>query len=122
MARRSARGTRRRNGTAKRAASTRRVPTRTPAGDALSALAVQVLRLAGVLLDVGDALAKPMGQTAARWRVLAALEHGTSTVAALARALGQARQSVQRVADLLASEGFAEYVDNPDDRRALLLR
>ena len=94
---------------------------RSPAGDALSVLAVQVLRLSGILIDAGDRLAGPMGQTSARWRVLAAVEQEPATVATIARALGQARQSVQRVADLLAESGLAVYRDNPDDRRAMLL-
>ena len=95
--------------------------TRTPAGDALSVLAVQVLRLAGLLIEAGDTLAKPAGQTSARWRVLAAVEHDQMTVATIARALGQARQSVQRVADRLVADGLAVFGDNPDDRRAMLL-
>ena len=94
---------------------------RSPAGDALSVLAVQVLRLSGILIDAGDQLAGPTGQTSARWRVLAAIEEEPATVATVARALGQARQSVQRVADLLAESGHAGYRDNPDDRRAMLL-
>ena len=94
---------------------------RSPAGDALSVLAVQVLRLSGILIDAGDRLAGPMRQTSARWRVLAAVEQEPATVATIARALGQARQSVQRVADLLAESGLAVYRDNPDDRRAMLL-
>jgi DNA-binding MarR family transcriptional regulator len=95
---------------------------RTAAGDAVSLLAVQVLKLAGMLIDAGDALAAPSGQTSARWRVLAAIEEEPATVAAIARARGQARQSVQRVADLLAAEGLTTYDDNPDHRRAMLLR
>jgi DNA-binding MarR family transcriptional regulator len=95
---------------------------RTAAGDAVSLLAVQVLKLAGMLIDAGDALAAPSGQTSARWRVLAAIEEEPATVAAIARALGQARQSVQRVADLLAADGLTTYDDNPDHRRAMLLR
>jgi len=95
---------------------------RTPAGDSVSLLAVQVLKLAGMLIDAGDALAAPSGQTSARWRVLAAIEEESATVATIARALGQARQSVQRVADLLAADGLTAYDDNPDDRRAMLLR
>ena len=94
---------------------------RSPAGDALSVLAVQVLRLSGILVDAGDRIAGPMGQSSARWRVLAAVEEEPATVAPIARALGQARQSVQRVADLLAESGHAVYRDNPDDRRAMLL-
>jgi DNA-binding MarR family transcriptional regulator len=95
---------------------------RTAAGDAVSLLAVQVLKLAGMLIDAGDALAAPSGQTSARWRVLAAIEEEPATVAAIARALGQARQSVQRVADLLAADGLTAYDDNPGHRRAMLLR
>lgn len=101
--------------------ATRAPVRRTPDGDALSELAVQVLRLAGVLIEAGDAIAKPTGQTSARWRVLAALENGSATVATIARALGQARQSVQRVADLLAADGLAEYEEDPGDRRAMRL-
>lgn len=110
----------------KRTATTRprawRATTRTRAGDAVSVVAVQVLQLAGLLLEAGDALAAPAGQTSARWRVLATVEDAPATVATIARALGQARQSVQRVADLLAAEGLAVFDENPDDRRAMLLR
>ncbi|HVE87546.1 MAG TPA: MarR family transcriptional regulator [Myxococcales bacterium] len=98
-----------------------RPPRRSPAGDAFSALAFQVLRLGGLLAAAGDALARPAGQTSARWQVLAAVEDEPRTVAQIARALGLARQSVQRVADLLESEGLATYGDNPDHLRARLL-
>jgi DNA-binding MarR family transcriptional regulator len=95
---------------------------RSPAGDALSVVIVQVMRLSGLLTAAGDALAEPAGQTSARWQVLAGAEHAPSTVAQIARRLGLARQSVQRVADLLEREGLAAYDDNPDDQRAQLLR
>ncbi|HVE81997.1 MAG TPA: MarR family transcriptional regulator [Myxococcales bacterium] len=97
------------------------VNTRSPAGDAFSALVVQVLRLGGLLTAAGDALSKPAGQSSARWQVLAAADHAPMTVAQIARALGFARQSVQRVADLLEAEGLAEYRDNPEHLRAKLL-
>jgi DNA-binding MarR family transcriptional regulator len=95
---------------------------RTPAGDAFSRLAIQLIRLGGLLGAAGDALARPAGQTSARWQVLAAAEHGPATVAGIARALGLARQSVQRVADLLAQEGLVAYDDNPEHLRAKLIR
>ena len=95
---------------------------RTPAGDAVSLLSIMVLRLAGHLTAAGDALAKPAGQTSARWQVLATVEEAPLTVATVARLLGLTRQSVQRVADLLEADGLATYVDNPDDRRAMLLQ
>ncbi|MDB4881821.1 MAG: MarR family transcriptional regulator [Gemmatimonadetes bacterium] len=105
----------------KRSASSAR-GERTPAGDAMSVVAVLVLRLAGHLTATGDALAKPAGQSSARWQVLAAVEDEAATVAAIARVLGLARQSVQRVADLLVNEGMARYVDNANDQRAMLLQ
>lgn len=96
--------------------------SRTSAGDAFTTLVVQILRLNGHLTAAGDALARPAGQTSARWQVMGVVEHGASTVAQVARALGITRQSVQRVADLLAGEGLAEYAPNPADRRAALLQ
>jgi DNA-binding MarR family transcriptional regulator len=103
---------------------TRRAPaqSRTLAGDALSGVVIRVLRLAGLITAEGDRLAAPSGQTSARWQVLAAAEHAPSTVAGIARALGLARQSVQRVADLLTAEGLTEYAGNPEHQRAKLLR
>ena len=87
-----------------------------------SALVVKVFQLNGRLLAIGDALAEPAGQTSARWQVLAAIEDEALSVADIARALGLARQSVQRVADVLEGEGLAVYDDNPAHARAKLLR
>src|ERR671925_1112102 len=95
---------------------------RSRAGEAVSELIVLVFRLNGTLTAAGDALAEPAGQTSARWRVLAAVEHGPMTVAQIARAWSLARQSVQRVADLLAEDGLVSYEPNPKHRRANLVQ
>lgn len=97
-------------------------PRRTPAGDALSILVIRVFQLNGLLIAAGDSMARPTGQSSARWQVMAGAEDGPMTVAGIARALGLTRQSVQRVADLLERDGLAVYEDNPDHRRAKLLR
>jgi DNA-binding MarR family transcriptional regulator len=94
---------------------------RTPAGDAFSGLVTRVFRLNGLLAAEGDALARPAGQTSARWQVLAMIENGPATVAQTARTLGLARQSVQRVADVLEADGLVAYADNPNHRRARLV-
>ena len=96
-------------------------PLRTPAGDAFSALVIRVFRLNGLLEDEGDALARPAGQTTARWQVLAAVEDTPRSVAEIARVLSLARQSVQRVADALEAGGLVGYADNPRHRRARLV-
>jgi DNA-binding MarR family transcriptional regulator len=81
-----------------------------------------VFRLDGALTLAGDALARPTGQTSARWRVLAAVEREPMTVAQIARAWGLTRQSVQRIADALDDDGLVVYEDNPSHRRAKLVR
>ncbi|WP_192815336.1 MarR family transcriptional regulator [Rhizobium sp. CCGE 510] len=96
-------------------------PTRTMEGDAFSAFAITALRLAGHLTAAGDRLAKPSGQTSARWQVLAAARRNDMSVAQIARSLGLARQGVQRLADMLEREGLIAYADNPQHQRAKLV-
>lgn len=102
--------------------SRKRATERSPAGDALSALINQVMRLQGLLTASSEILAACAGQTSARWRVLLVIEETPATVAEIARALGLSRQAVQRVADLLEKSGEAAYLANPAHQRAKLLR
>ena len=94
---------------------------RTPAGDAFTALVLQVIRLNGRFTVAGEALARPAGQTLARWLVLEAVQERPATVAQIARTMRLARQSVQRLADVLVRDGFAAYEENPAHRRARLV-
>ena len=88
--------------------------------DAYAALIDQVGTLADVVEAIGNGIARPTGQSLARWQVLAEVEHEAVPVAAIASRLGHARQSVQRVADLLVEDGLAEYRPNPAHQRAKL--
>jgi DNA-binding MarR family transcriptional regulator len=97
-------------------------PSRTPAGDAFTAVLGQVIGLTRRFTTAGETLAKPAGQTLARWLVLEAIQDTPATVAQVARSLHLARQGVQRLADLLVRDGLAAYQDNPAHRRAKLLR
>lgn len=90
--------------------------------EALTRLILLVFRLNGRLLDAGDRMAAPVGQTSARWQVMGVIDHGPITVSGVARVMGLARQSVQRNADILVADGLALYQDNPADRRAQLVR
>jgi len=96
-------------------------PSRTPAGDALTDLIGQVVQLIRRFSVAGEALAKPAGQTLARWLLLESIDAAPATVAQIARTMHLARQSVQRLADVLVRDGFAVYQDNPAHRRAKLL-
>lgn len=95
--------------------------TRTEAANVLTELVLAVFRMNGSFLDAADRLAAPTGLTAARWQVLGAVLKEPKSVADIARDMGLARQSVQRLADILAAEGLAAYADNPAHRRAKLL-
>ncbi|MFT3840987.1 MAG: MarR family winged helix-turn-helix transcriptional regulator [Myxococcaceae bacterium] len=92
--------------------------SRTPLGDRLSKAIVQLFVVNGRLMESGDALAGASGHSSARWRVLAAIEAGVQTASAIAQALGQARQSVQRVVDDLKENGALVAKPNPADKRA----
>ncbi|MBD3940476.1 MarR family transcriptional regulator [Microbacterium sp. NEAU-LLC] len=86
--------------------------------DAMFDFSLAVFRVNGLLTRNGERLTAPAGQSSARWQVLGRAADSPRTVAAMARELGHARQSVQRVADVLAAEGLVVYIDDPADRRA----
>ena len=96
----------------------REVPPRSSAGEAFNDVLMKVLSLNGRFTAAGEELAKPAGQ---RWVVLAACQDAPLSVSDIARRLGLARQSVQRIADVLVSEGLCAYRDNPHHQRAKLL-
>ena len=96
-------------------------PAWTPAGRAFTDFLMQVFPLNHRLSAAGEALAKAGGQTLARWLVLEAIQTRAATVADIAREMGQARQGVQRLADVLVDQGDAMYQTNPRHRRANLL-
>jgi DNA-binding MarR family transcriptional regulator len=89
--------------------------------DEFTRLVLSVFRLNGLLIEAGDRMTAPAGQTSARWQVMGVIDHGPRTVASVARTMGLRRQSVQRTADLLVADGVAAYSENPDDKRAKLL-
>ena len=68
-----------------------------------------------------EAVARLEKQSRARWEVLLALGTG-HTVPQIARRMGMARQSVQRIVDLLAEARLVRFEANPDHRRSPILR
>jgi DNA-binding MarR family transcriptional regulator len=79
-------------------------------------IVADVYELAGRFRDYGEAIARTVGQTQARWQVMSAASGTPHSVPQIARVLGVTRQNVQRIADLLVAEGSALYQDNPDHR------
>ncbi|GAA1086920.1 MarR family winged helix-turn-helix transcriptional regulator [Nocardiopsis composta] len=87
----------------------------------LSAAATGAFRLNGAFLAVSEGIARTGGLTAARWQVLGSVLRTPAPVSEIARQLGLTRQAVQRTADALVAQGFAEYRPNPAHSRAKLL-
>lgn len=98
-----------------------RFEPRTPAGDAFTSFVVEIASLGHFLTAAGEALAREGDQSLARWVVLEAVAAAPATVSDIARRRGMARQPVQRIADVLVSDGLATYRANPNHRRAQLL-
>lgn len=93
------------------------------AGEATTALILEVFRLNGRLLAAGDRLVSKLGLTSARWQVLGAiaLSPTPEPVARLARNMGLNRQGVQRIVNELVAEDIVAFQENPHHRRAKLV-
>jgi DNA-binding MarR family transcriptional regulator len=96
---------------------------RTPAGDAVTSLMLDLFRLNSLLLTTGDRLVARLGLTSARWQILGAIvtAERPQPVAWLARNLGANRQNVQRIINDLHKDGLVAFETNPHHRRAQLV-
>lgn len=92
-------------------------------GRIFTEIVLEVFKLDGLLVAEGDELIRNLGITSARWKVLGALAYsdGPMTVPQIALAMGQSRQSVQRLTDAMAEQGILEYRDNPFHKKARLV-
>lgn len=86
-------------------------------------LALAVFAANSQLVSAGNQLVAHLGLTSAWWQVLTALRYGSEPLptAWIARNMGMTRQAVQRIVDLLASDGLVEFRPNPHHRRAKLV-
>ena len=85
--------------------------------DLPSVFSLTIFWLNGLLMRNGERITKPDGQSSARWQILGRAAHGSMTVSDMARGLGLARQSVQRVANDLEGEGLVHFQPVEGDRR-----
>ncbi|EEA01220.1 transcriptional regulator, MarR family [Burkholderia sp. H160] len=100
-----------------------RKTSRTPAGEFLTGIILDLFRLNSGLLTAGDRLVASLGLTSARWQILGAINAAErpQPVAWLARDLGANRQNVQRIVNDLAEDGLVRFEANPHHRRAQLV-
>ncbi|WCM25866.1 MarR family transcriptional regulator [Sphingomonas sp. QA11] len=100
-----------------------REPKRTPAGEAMTPLILDLFRLNSLILTSGDRLVAGLGLTSARWQILGAIRAvgRPQPVAWLARDVGGNRQNVQRIVNDLQRDGLVTLEPNPHHRRAQLV-
>ena len=93
---------------------------RTPAGDAMTDLMLELFRATSLILTSGDRLVAPLGLTSARWQILGAIVSAErpQPVSWLARDLGANRQNVQRIINDLHKDELVAFETNPHHRRA----
>ena len=86
-------------------------------------LVLSVFRLNGLLIAEGDDMTEALGLTSARWKVIGVIALSSSglTVPGIARVLGQSRQAVQRIADVMVTDGLLSYHSNPKHKRSVLV-
>lgn len=94
---------------------------RTPEGDALTDLVMPVFELAGALDKSAASITEDSQITPASWQVLGMLIEEPLPVAEIARRLGHARQSVQRLANVAVENGAVQWRENPKHKRSQLL-
>ena len=96
---------------------------RTPEGEALTELILNLFRLDSRFINAGDRLVSCIGLTSARWQVLGAIVEASQPqpVSWLARDLGANRQNVQRIVNDLHKEELVLFEPNPHHRRAKLI-
>ena len=86
-------------------------------------LVLSVFRLNGLLIAEGDDMTGALGLTSARWKVIGVIALSSSglTVPGIARVLGQSRQAVQRITDVMVTDGLLSYHSNPKHKRSVLV-
>ena len=82
----------------------------------LDLVAVESYAVSAAFRRHGEALARHVGQTQARWQVMRVASAGALSVPQIARRLGVTRQNVQRIADALMAEQLAHQVINRDHK------
>lgn len=95
----------------------------TPQGHAFTEIVLEAFKLSGLLTAEGDRIAETQGLSSARWKILGSLARSDDplTVPQIAQVMGQTRQAVQRLVDIMHEDGLLAFLDNPNHKRAKLV-
>ncbi|WP_448546558.1 MarR family winged helix-turn-helix transcriptional regulator [Thalassotalea fusca] len=95
----------------------------TTKGHVFTQIVLETFKFSGLLATEGDKLAAPFQLSSARWKVLGALTLTAEplTVSQIARSMGQTRQAVQRLVDVMCKDDILTLLENPYHKRAKLV-
>ena len=95
----------------------------TKQGHDFTEIVLQVFKLSGLLTTEGDRMTAAYGLSSARWKILGSLSRSEVplTVPQIARVMGQTRQAVQRLVDVMHKDGLLTLLSNPHHKRAKLV-
>ncbi len=89
-------------------------------GRLFTQIVLEVFRTGGLLNVEGDRLTQEFDLTSSRWKILGAivLSDTPLTVPEIGRSMGQSRQAVQRLVDVMIKNELLVLVENPNHKRA----
>lgn len=92
----------------------------TKQGEVFTKIILETFKLSGLFTAAGDTLAKTCGLTSARWKILSAIIRSGHplTVIQIAHQMGQTRQAVQRLVDLMHKNKLLTFENNPNHKRS----
>ncbi len=92
-------------------------------GYVFTEIVLEVFKLSGLLTAEGDKITEAQKLSSARWKILGSLTISgfPLTVPQIARMMGQTRQAVQRLVDIMHKGGLLAFLRNPDHKRAKLV-
>ncbi|MCK4709530.1 MAG: MarR family transcriptional regulator [Gammaproteobacteria bacterium] len=95
----------------------------TQQGHVFTGIILEAFKVSGLLTVEGDRLTEAHGLSSARWKILGslAISNTSLTVPQIARMMGQTRQAVQRLVDIMHKDGFLIFLSNPNHKRAKLV-
>ncbi|RLA28942.1 MAG: MarR family transcriptional regulator [Gammaproteobacteria bacterium] len=97
--------------------------THTPQARVFTEVVLEVFKLSGLLTAEGDRLTEAHALSSARWKILGSIAQADSppTVPQIARVMGQTRQAVQRLVNVMHADGLLDFLGNPNHKRAKLV-
>lgn len=95
----------------------------TQQGHTFTEIVLETFKVSGLLTTEGDRLTETHGLSSARWKILGSLARSITplTVPQIARTMGQTRQAVQRLVDIMHKDGLLAFLSNPGHKRAKLV-